>query len=74
MRDVQVLLTQQMRGLQAQRVKPSESAIKAANAQANLVGKYMGTIRLTIEYAKMVGTRPDLGYLKIANGSVPSKS
>ena len=68
MRDVQVLLTQQMNTLRVQRKMPSQEAIKAANAQANLVGKYLGTVKLTIEYAKMVGLKPDLAFLKLANG------
>ena len=67
MRDVQVLLSQQMQSLKVQRKMPSQEAIKAANAQANLVGKYLGTVKLTIEYAKMIGHKPDLGFLKLAN-------
>ena len=73
MRDVQVLLSEQMQSLRTKQKDPSQAAISAANAQANLVGKYLGTVKITMEYAKMVGAKPDLGFLKITNGRSESK-
>lgn len=67
MRDIQVLLSRQMNGLRPDN-KPQPDAIKTANAQANLVGKYLSTVKLTIEYARLTGGKADLGFLKLSNG------
>lgn len=45
--------------------KPSDSQIHGARATSALVNSYIGTLRVSIQYAKMRGTKASLGVFGI---------
>jgi hypothetical protein len=47
------------------RVAKGESTPATANASANLAGKILSSVKLELEYNKMVGTAPKIDFIKI---------
>lgn len=45
-------------------LKEGTSTPKMANAVANLAGKALHTARAELEYARLLGTKPDIPFLK----------
>lgn len=46
------------------RVRGGESTPAIANSQANLAGKIIQSVKIELEYNKMVGAHPSIGFLK----------
>lgn len=65
------LLGEQMEQLRPEN-KPSTEQIAGARASATVTNSYVAIIRLGMEYSRMQGKKPDLGFLKI--DSVEEKS
>lgn len=49
--------------------KPTKELVSAARSTATLVNSYIGVVRLGMEHGKMVGQKPDLGFLQIADSA-----
>ena len=64
MSDILMLLGDQMDQLRPEN-EPTPESVSAARASATVVNSYLGTVRLGMEYGKMSGKQPDLGFLKI---------
>jgi len=47
-----------------ERVSGGETTPAAANASANLAGKILSSVKMELEYNKMVGATPQIGFLK----------
>jgi len=65
MQDIRELLSATMDSLQAKDINPS-----AANALCNTTGKFLSTIKLEMEFAKMIGKQPSENFLKLMSPSV----
>lgn len=63
-REVLCLVGQQMQQLDPKK-KPSADAVAAAKASATLVNSYSNIMRMTLQFAKMNGQKPDLKFLGI---------
>lgn len=53
-----------------ERVSGGETTPAAANASVNLAGKILGSIKMELEYNKMVGAHPQIAFLKGFNDKV----
>lgn len=62
MDDLRNFLTNEMK-----KASNGESTPAAANAVANLGGKIMGTIKMTLEYCKMTGQTPYIPFITTEN-------
>jgi hypothetical protein len=49
------------------RASNGESTPASANAVANLGGKIMGTVKMTLEYCKMTGQTPYIEFINLSN-------
>jgi hypothetical protein len=58
---------------QLERVSSGESTPAAANASANLAGKILGSVKMELEYAKMVGVTPHISFIKSPKKDEPKK-
>ena len=47
-----------------ERVSSGQTTPAAANASANLAGKILSSVKMELEYNKMVGASPQIGFLK----------
>lgn len=47
-----------------ERVSSGQTTPAAANASANLAGKILSSVKMELEYNKMVGATPQIGFLK----------
>lgn len=47
-----------------ERLRDKESTPAAANAAANIAGKMMSSVKMELEYHKMVGVTPAIPFLK----------
>lgn len=47
-----------------ERVSAGQTTPAAANASANLAGKILSSVKMELEYNKMVGATPQIGFLK----------
>jgi hypothetical protein len=47
-----------------QRLRNKESTPASANAAANIAGKIMNSVKMELEYNKMVGASPSIKFLK----------
>jgi hypothetical protein len=47
-----------------ERVSHGETTPAAANASANLAGKILSSVKMELEYNKMAGSNPNIGFLK----------
>ncbi len=47
-----------------ERVSSGLTTPAAANASANLAGKILSSVKMELEYNKMVGASPQIGFLK----------
>lgn len=47
-----------------ERVSQGQTTPAAANASANLAGKILSSVKMELEYNKMVGASPQIGFLK----------
>jgi len=47
-----------------ERVSSGQTTPAAANASANLAGKILSSVKMELEYNKMVGSTPKIGFLK----------
>jgi len=54
------------------RVAKGESTPAAANASANLAGKLLSSVKIELEYNKMLGSAPKIDFIKI-NKAAPKK-
>lgn len=48
---------------QMQRAAAGETTASHVNACSNMVGKFLSSIKLEIDYNKMLGTNPDISFL-----------
>lgn len=55
---------------QIQKLHSNQGDPKIANAISNAAGKIIATIRLELEYCKMVGAKPAISFVKTA-GALP---
>ncbi len=62
LKDMLGLLGEQMDQLRPKN-KPAQESVAAARASATVVNSYLGVVKIGMEYAKMNGQRPDLGFL-----------
>lgn len=47
------------------KVAAGKSTPAAANATANLAGKILSSVKLELEYNKLCGTTPKIGFIKV---------
>lgn len=47
-----------------ERVSTGEITPASANASANLAGKVLSSVKMELEYNKMAGATPNIGFLK----------
>jgi len=47
-----------------ERVSLGQTTPAAANASANLAGKILSSVKMELEYNKMIGASPSIGFLK----------
>lgn len=47
-----------------ERVSSGDTTPAAANASANLAGKILSSVKMELEYNKMAGATPNIGFLK----------
>jgi len=47
-----------------EKVSSGKTTPAAANASANLAGKILSSVKMELEYNKMVGAAPKIGFLK----------
>lgn len=50
-----------------ERLRNKDSTPASANAAANIAGKMMQSVKMELEYNKMVGATPNIGFLKGIN-------
>ena len=62
--EMKEMLSEQMDKVKAKKSTPAE-----ANSLCNLTGKFLSIIRLELDYAKLTGTRANIG--QFINGKVP---
>lgn len=63
-KDILGLLGEQMEQLRPGN-NPTKELVSAARASATVVNSYLGTVRLSIDGAKMSGQAPDLSFLGV---------
>jgi hypothetical protein len=67
---------------QLERVSTGEITAATANASANLAGKIISSVKIELDYNRLVGATPSIGFLKglgnnlkkISNGSETDES
>lgn len=52
------------------RLRNKESTPAIANASANLAGKMSQTVKLELEYAKLAGATPSIGFVKVLDNKI----
>lgn len=62
--DIRNILAEQIQGLRAGETVPA-----TANAITNAVGKILSSVKLEMEYSKLSGTQPNIGFLRLSAGS-----
>lgn len=50
------------------RLRNGESTPAAVNAITNATGKILATVRLELDYSKLVGVTPNIPFIKSVNG------
>lgn len=60
MNDLRAFLSEELQNLREKKISPSE-----ANASANLTGKIISTVKLELEYAKLVNRKPTMEFVKV---------
>ena len=58
--ELRIFLAEELKRTAAKETTPA-----AANASANLAGKILSSVKLELEYNKMVGTTPNIPYIKL---------
>ena len=53
------------------RLRNKESTPAVANASANIAGKIAQSVKLELEYAKLVGANPSIGFLNSLDKKMP---
>ena len=66
MTDIRELLSEQMDALKKQETTPG-----SVNAVCNATGKFLATIKLEMEFARMVGRTPEGTFWKAITGTHP---
>ena len=66
MSDIRQLLAEQMDSL-----KEEKTTAATVNAMCNATGKFLATIKLEMEFARMVGRQPEGTFWKAMVGSKP---
>ena len=56
-----------------EKVSRGETTPASANAAANLCGKILGSIKMELEYNKMVGATPHISFIKTLNRNESKK-
>lgn len=69
MTDIRELLSEQMDALKKQETTPG-----SVNAVCNATGKFLSTIKLEMEFARMIGKTPEGAFWKAMTGNKPLPS
>lgn len=62
MEEIRDILSEQMDDLRNKKTTPG-----AVNAICNATGKFLSTVKLEMEYSKMIGKAPSGGFLRLMN-------
>jgi len=66
MREIQTILAAQIRGLKFTGKATEPGIVSQANSVSASVGTVLRAVKLTLEYAKMTGQKPDLEHLMMS--------